>query len=82
MHLATIGLDLAKSMFQIHEIDAHGQVVISKRLRRDAVLTFLAHRPPCTVGLEACATSHFWARGIAGLGHEVRLMPALVHGGW
>jgi transposase len=75
MHATTIGLDLAKSVFQIHGVDAHGKVVTSKRLRRDAVLTFFANLPPCTVGMEACATAHHWARGIRELGHEVRLMP-------
>src|SRR4051812_21747353 len=75
MPATTIGLDLAKSVFQIHGVDAHGKVVTTKRLRRDAVLTFFANLPPCTVGMEACATAHHWGRGIRELGHEVRLMP-------
>ena len=75
MHPTTIGLDLAKSVFQIHGVDAHGKVVTSKRLRRDAVLTFFANLPPCTVGMEACGTAHYWARELRQLGHEVRLMP-------
>ena len=75
MHPTTIGLDLAKSVFQIHGVDAHGKVVTSKRLRRDAVLTFFANLPPCRVGMEACGTAHYWARELRQLGHEVRLMP-------
>ena len=77
MHATTIGLDLAKSVFQLHGVDAHGKVVTSKRLRRDAVLTFFANLPPCTVGMEACGTAHYWARELRQLGHEVRLMPPL-----
>jgi transposase len=75
MHATTIGLDLAKSVFQVHGVDAHGKVVLSKRLRRDAVLAFFANLPPCTVGMEACATAHDWAREITKLGHTVRPMP-------
>jgi transposase len=74
MSAAFIGLDLAKSVFQVHGVDVHGKVVVTKRLRRDAVLTFFANLAPCVVGLEACAGSHFWAREIARLGHTVRLM--------
>ena len=71
---AFIGLDLAKSVFQVHGVDVHGKVVVTKRLRRDAVLAFFANLAPCVVGMEACAGSHFWAREIARLGHTVRLM--------
>ena len=74
MSAAFIGLDLAKSVFQIHGVDAQGKVVVTKRLRRDAVLAFFANLAPCVVGMEACAGSHFWAREIARLGHTVRLM--------
>jgi transposase len=74
MSAAFIGLDLAKSVFQVHGVDVHGKVVVTKRLRRDAVLAFFANLAPCVVGLEACAGSHFWAREIARLGHTVRLM--------
>jgi transposase len=74
MSAAFIGLDLAKSVFQVHGVDAWGTVVMTKRLRRDAVLAFFANLAPCVVGMEACAGSHFWARGIARLGHTVRLM--------
>src|SRR3954469_8636161 len=74
MSAAFIGLDLAKSMFQVHGVDAQGKVVVTKRLRRDAVLAFFANLAPCVVGMEACAGSHFWAREIARLSHTVRLM--------
>jgi transposase len=75
MDVSTIGLDLAKSVFQLHGVDTRGKVVVSKRLRRGAVLTFFANLPRCVVGIEACATAHYWAREIGSLGHEVRLMP-------
>lgn len=75
MHATTIGLDLAKSVFQVHGIDAHAKLVVAKRLRRDAVLGFFANLPPCVVGMEACATAHHWARAIARFGHTVRVMP-------
>ena len=73
--ITTIGLDLAKSVFQVHGVDASGAAVLIKRLRRNQVVTFFAGLPPCLVGMEACATAHHWARELAGLGHEVRLMP-------
>jgi transposase len=75
MNVTTIGIDLAKSVFQLHGIDADGGVVFRKKLRRSAVLEFLRDLPPCLVGLEACATAHFWGREIGALGHEVRLIP-------
>ncbi len=75
MNVTTIGIDLAKSVFQLHGVDATGAVVFRKRLRRSAVLDFLRGLPRCLIGLEACATSHFWAREIGALGHEVRLIP-------
>jgi transposase len=75
MKIATVGLDLAKNVFQLHAVDAEGQVVVRRRLRRSKVVRFLARLPPCLVGMEACAGAHHWARTIAGLGHEVRLMP-------
>src|SRR5690349_17762160 len=74
MSAAFIGLDLAKSVFQVHGVDAQGKVVVTKRLRRDAVLAFFANLPVCVVGMEACAGSHFWARELTRLGHTVRLM--------
>src|SRR5262245_41966795 len=74
--ITTIGLDLAKHVFQVHGIDAEGARVLRKRLRRGQVLAFFSRIAPCLVGLEACATAHYWARELAALGHEVRLMPA------
>ena len=74
MSAAFIGLDLAKSVFQVHGVDGHGKVVVTKRLRRDAVLAFFVNLTPCVVGMEACAGSHFWARELTRLGHTVRLM--------
>jgi transposase len=73
--VSTIGLDLAKSIFQIHGADASGAVVFRKRLRRSQVLAFFAAQPPCTVAMEACSSSHHWAREISTLGHAVRLIP-------
>jgi transposase len=74
--VSTIGLDLAKNLFQVHGVDAQGQVVVTKRLRRGQVIDFFAALPACLIGMEACATSHHWARELGKLGHEVRLMPA------
>ncbi len=71
----TIGVDLAKNVFQVHGVDTDGEVVIRRQLRRRQVLTFFAKQPCCLVGMEACATSHHWAREIGKLGHEVKLMP-------
>jgi transposase len=73
--VSTIGLDLAKSIFQVHGADASGAVVIRKRLRRNQVLAFFAAQPPCTVAMEACSSSHHGAREIGTLGHAVRLIP-------
>jgi transposase len=76
MQITTIGLDLAKHVFQVHAVDAAGSVVLRRRLRRAQVHAFFAGLAPCLVGMEACATAHFWARELRSLGHEVRLMPA------
>ncbi|MFC4173414.1 IS110 family transposase [Microvirga sp. GCM10011540] len=77
--VSTIGLDLAKSVFQVHGADASGAVLFRKKLRRHQVLTFFAGQPPCTVAMEACGSSHYWAREIGQLGHAVRLIsPAYV----
>jgi len=73
--VSVIGLDLAKSVFQVHGVDAQGQVVERKRLRRGQVRKFFAGLPPCLVGMEACASAHYWARELSRLGHTVRLMP-------
>ena len=75
MQITIIGLDLAKSVFQVHAVDAEGHVVVRKALRRTQVLPFFARLPSCLVGMEACGTSHHWARELTKLGHEVRLMP-------
>jgi transposase len=75
MNVITIGVDLAKSVFQVHGVDAAGAVVVRKKLRRGQLLTFFEDLPPCLVGMEACATAHFWAREIIALGHQVKLMP-------
>lgn len=74
--ITTIGLDLAKQVFQVHGIDAKGATVVCRRLRRGQVLAFFSRLPRCVVGMEACATAHYWARELGALGHEVRLMPA------
>ena len=74
--ITTIGLDIAKSVFQVHGIDASGGVIVRRQLRRRQVLPFFRKQSPCLVGIEACATAHHWAREIAALGHTVRLMPA------
>src|SRR3974377_892216 len=71
----TIGLDIAKSVFQVHGVDVDGQVVIRRRLKRGYVLAFFEKVPPCLVGIEACAPSHHWSRELQVLGHGVRLMP-------
>ncbi|CCW19630.1 Mobile element protein [Sphingobium indicum BiD32] len=73
--IVVIGLDLAKNVFQIHAIDAQGQPVVRRQLRRAEVLKFFAKLPPCLVGMEACASAHYWGREIGALGHRVRLMP-------
>ena len=71
-----VGLDIAKSVFQLHGVDACGVTVLQKRLTRARLLPFFEKLPPCLVGREACATSHFWAPELTKLGHEVKLMPA------
>ena len=73
--ITTIGLDIAKSVFQVHGVDAAGQVVIRRQLKRRQVLTFFERLPPCLVGMEACGSSHHWSRELQALGHTVRLMP-------
>ena len=73
--VSIIGLDLAKTVFQAHGADASGAVVFRKKLRRDQLLAFFAGQPPCVVAMEACAGAHYWAREIAALGHETRLIP-------
>ena len=76
MQITTIGLDIAKNVFQVHGIDAAEKVVVRKQLRRSQVLEFFKALPSCLIGMEACATAHYWARELTKLGHRVRLMPA------
>ena len=73
--ITTIGLDLAKAVFQVHGIDAAGKVVVRRRLRRGEVLHFFTELPPCLVGMEARSTAHYWGRELSKLGHRVKLMP-------
>jgi transposase len=73
--ITTVGLDIAKSVFQVHGVDAVGQVIIRRQLKRRYVLPFFEKLPPCLVGIEACASSHHWSRELKALGHTVRLMP-------
>jgi transposase len=73
--VTTVGLDIAKSVFQVHGIDAAGHVVIRRQLKRRYVLAFFQKLPLCVIGIEACATSHHWSRELKALGHTVRLMP-------
>ena len=73
--ITTIGFDIAKSVFQVHCVDAAGQVVIRRQLKRRYVLAFFQKLPPCLIGIEACASSHHWSRDLRAFGHTVRLMP-------
>jgi len=75
--IATVGLDLAKSVFQVHAIDEAGEPIIRRALRRSQVLDFFRKLAPCVVGMEACGSAHFWAREIKTLGHDVRMMPPI-----
>lgn len=75
MKVSTVGLDLAKNVFQVHAVDEAGEVIVCKGLRRGRVLRFFEGFEPCLIGMKACGTSHYWARELAGLGHEVKLMP-------
>src|ERR1700723_653313 len=73
--VTTVGLDLAKHVFQVHCVDASGRVVVAKAIRRNKLLEFFASLPPCLVGLEACGSAHHWARELIKLGHDARMMP-------
>src|SRR5271163_3620676 len=73
--ITTIGLDIGKSVFQVHGIDAEGNVIVRRQLKRRSVTAFFHKLPPCLVGIEACASSHYWSRELKALGHAVRLMP-------
>ena len=75
MNAVRVGLDLAKSVFQVHGVDAAGQAVVRRRLTRSQLLPFFAKLPACIIGMEACSSAHHWARELTRLGHEVRLIP-------
>lgn len=74
MKIATVGLDLAKSVFQIHGVDERGKAVARKQLKRKEVLSYFINLPPCLIGMEACGSAHYWARKLKAYGHDVRLM--------
>ncbi len=74
MEITTIGLDLAKNVFQVHGVNERGRSVLRKQLKRDQVAPFFANLPPCLIGIEACASAHHWARKLQSFGHTVRLM--------
>jgi len=76
MNTTTVGVDIAKSYFQVHGVDAHGRATLQKQLRRAEVLRFFANMPVCLIGMEACGSAHHWARKLTELGHQVKLMPA------
>jgi transposase len=73
--VTTIGLDIAKSVFQVHGVDENGETVIRRQLRRSRMLAFFKKLPPCLVGIEACASSHYWSRELQDFGHTVKIMP-------
>lgn len=74
MKMTTIGIDLAKNVFQLHGVDAQGKTVLRKQLKRDQMAVFFANLAPCLIGMEACGSAHHWARKLQGFGHTVRLM--------
>jgi len=74
MKITTVGIDLAKNVFQVHGIDERGKAVLCKQLRRAQVAVFFGNLPPCVIGMEACASAHHWARTLQRFGHTVRLM--------
>jgi hypothetical protein len=74
MKITTMGIDLAKNVFQVHGIDGRGKAVLRKQLRRSQVAVFFGNQPPCLIGMEACASAHYWARTLQCFGHTVRLM--------
>ena len=71
----TVGIDLAKSVFQVHGVDSSGKIILRRRLSRGRLLDFFAQLSPCRIGIEACASAHHWARELMRLGHDVRLIP-------
>ena len=79
--ITTIGVDLAKSVFRLHGVDAEGRPLLRRQLRRSQMLEFFQRQPPCLIGMEACASAHYWARELIKFGHDVRLMqPSYVKG--
>ena len=72
--ITTIGLDTAKSVFQVHGVDADGEIVLRRQLKRRQVLTFFAKLPPCLIGIEACGASHYWSRELTRVGHHASLL--------
>jgi transposase len=74
MKVTTIGIDLAKNVFQVHGVDERGKAVLKKQLKRAQMLPFFANLPPALIGMEACASAHHWGRKLNGLGHTVKLM--------
>ena len=75
MQVTTMGLDLAKHVFQVHGIDADGRIAVRRKLRRAEVISYFSKLPPVLIGMEACATAHHWGRELGALGHTVRLIP-------
>ena len=74
MKITTSGIDVAKSVFQVHGVDERGDVALRRQIRRSQLLVFFSRLEPCLIGMEACASSHYWARKLTALGHTVRLM--------
>jgi len=74
MNIKTMGLDIAKNIFQLHGVDVNGKTVLRKQLKRDKVLEFFANLTPCLIGLEACSGAHYWVRELIKLGHDARLI--------
>ena len=72
MTVTTVGIDLAKNIFQIHGVDQHGKTILKKKIKRDQLFTFFANKEPCLIGMEACSGAHFWARVLANQGHHVK----------
>ncbi|ONO99696.1 IS110 family transposase, partial [Burkholderia cenocepacia] len=74
MQITTIGIDLAKNVFQVHGVDVRGKAVLKRQLKRSQMVTFFANLPACLIGMEACGSAHYWARKLQTLGHTVKLM--------
>ena len=77
MKITTIGIDLAKAVFQVHGVDVHGKTVLRKQLRRSEMAKFFANLEPCLIGIEACGSSHYWARKLGEFGHTVKLIASV-----